>query len=529
MRCLPVLALLLSVSAVVAVRPAAAQVPTADVTGGTVRGAVAGELSVFKGIPFAAPPVGDLRWRPPQPVVPWAGVRDALAFGPAPMQYQPAVAVAAGMMGLDRVGEDCLYLNVWSAAKTAGERRPVMVWIYGGAFVLGSTGMPMYDGGNLARRGVVVVSVAYRVGPFGFLAHPELSRENGGHGSGCYGIQDQIAGLKWVRDNVARFGGDPANVTIFGESAGGESVNILAGSPAAAGLFHRAICESGGFMAPARRADGEVAAGPLALPYAEAKGVSYLAKLGVADVGAARKLPADAIQRVKFDPCWPAADGPTIPGDLFERFEHGQFNDVPVLLGTNTNDGAMFAPVSTTPAAFERLLRRQPGGGADGILAAYPHATAAEASRSNRELVRDWIFAWPTWSWARLQSRYGKGRAYLYSYNYTAPRVANGAGHTAELPYVFGHLGGLFNPAASAENRAVSDQLMSYWTRFATTGDPNGPGLPAWPAFDERADTTLIIDRPTKVGPTPNLEQLQALDVSIGQARAQRRTPTTAP
>ena len=230
--------------------PLLAQVSTAKVTGGIVEGAVMDGIASFKGIPFAAPPVGDLRWRPPQPVKPWTGVRKADEFAPAPIQDPAAVAELA-KLGLPPIkfSEDCLYLNVWTGAKKAGEKRPVMLWIYGGSFTSGMTNYPDYDGTNLARKGVVLVSVAYRVGLMGFLAHPELSKESG-MGSGNYGIRDQIAGLKWVKENIAQFGGDPSNVTIFGESAGGLSVALLTASPLAKGRFQRAISESGGGPAP---------------------------------------------------------------------------------------------------------------------------------------------------------------------------------------------------------------------------------------------------------------------------------------
>src|SRR6266568_2240155 len=228
--------------------PTLSQIQTVQVTGGKLQGVVKDGVASFKGIPFAAPPIGELRWKPPQPVKPWSGIRKADAFGPAPMQIR-APSLLLG--GWSRVSEDCLYLNVWTPARRADEKLPVMVWIYGGGFIIGMTSMPLYDGTKLAQKGVVMVSLAYRVGPFGFLAHPELSRESG-KGSGCYGLQDQVAGLRWVKDNIARFGGDPSRVTIFGESAGGIAVSMLAASPAAKGLFHRAISENGGSFAPVR-------------------------------------------------------------------------------------------------------------------------------------------------------------------------------------------------------------------------------------------------------------------------------------
>src|SRR5436309_782665 len=229
-----------------------AQVRGADVTGGKVDGVVTSGIASFKGIPFAAPPTGELRWKAPQPVKPWTGIKDASTWGPACIQDPMFPRLFGAPMTV--LSEDCLYLNVWTPAKTAGNKLPVMVWIYGGGFVGGQTSVPLYDGTKLAEKGVVVVSVAYRLGAFGFLAHPDLSRESG-KGSGNYGLQDQIAGLQWVKANIAKFGGDADRVTIFGESAGGISVSMLAASPAAKGLFQRAISESGGSFGSARYAN----------------------------------------------------------------------------------------------------------------------------------------------------------------------------------------------------------------------------------------------------------------------------------
>ena len=272
--------------------PAAAQVQTVAVTGGSVEGVVSNGIVSFKGIPFAAPPIGDLRWKAPQPVNPWTGVKKADKFAVKCMQ-DPNMSAIFG--GPPAVGEDCLYLNVWTPAKTAGDKLPVMVWIYGGGFFGGETSSPAYDGTRLAEKGVVLVSVAYRVGVFGFLAHPELSQESR-TGSGNYGLRDQIAGLKWVKENIARFGGDPSRVTIFGESAGGISVSMLAASPAAKGLFTRAISESGGSFAPPRFGqEGGQSVAPLKV--AEAAGQAVLTRIGASDIKAARALPADQIQK----------------------------------------------------------------------------------------------------------------------------------------------------------------------------------------------------------------------------------------
>jgi len=474
--------------------------PTVTVTGGEVRGVVEDGITSFKGIPFAAPPVGELRWKAPQPVAPWDGVREAKDFGPMPMQR----------LLFTKGSEDCLYLNVWTAAKDPTERRPVMVWIYGGAFNGGWAGDATYDGTNFAKKGVVLVTFNYRIGVFGFLAHPELSAESG-KGSGCYGIQDQIAALRWVRENIANFGGDPSNVTIFGQSAGGISVALLAQSPPAKGLFHRAISQSGGSMAPVKTTADQANVLLPSLALAEQMGKAFVAGLGVTDIKAARTLSADAVQRGKVKSLpWPVADGETIvddnPLDLFER---GQFNDTPILVGTNSDD-AIFGS-KLTPAAFEKMVREGYPLAADEILAAYPHATKAQASRSSRDIARELLFAWPTWTWAKMQSQHGKGKAFLYYFDY-GPKPGK-VGHGAELRYVFGNFGGLlFGIAKTPENRAMSDTILSYWVNFAANGNPNGPGLPQWPAFDGQTMSTMIFGKTPKAGPTPNLEKLKAFD-----------------
>lgn len=489
---------------------------TVKVTGGEVRGVVKDGIASFKGIPFAAPPVGELRWRAPQPVVSWDGVREADQFGPPPMQ-SALLALVSGA----KPSEDCLYLNVWTGAKDAGERRPVMVWIYGGAFNGGWSGDAVSDGTNLAKKGVVLVNFNYRIGVFGFLAHPELSAESG-KGSGCYGIQDQIAALRWVRENIAGFGGDANNVTIFGQSAGGISVSILTQSPPAKGLFHRAISQSGGSMAPVKTAADQANVLLPSLALAEQTGKAFLADLGAADIKAARALSADAVRggKVKSLP-WPVADGETIvdenPLDLYER---GSFNDTPILVGTNSDD-AIFGS-KLTPAAFEKTVREGYPLAADEILAAYPHATNAQATRSSRDIARDILFAWPTWAWAKMQSQHGKGKAFLYYFDY-GPKPGK-VGHGAELRYVFGNSGGLlFGMADTPENRAMSDTIMSYWVNFATRGHPNGPGLRPWPAFDDQTMSTMVFAKTPQAGPTPNIEKLKAFDMYYARLREHRR------
>ncbi|HUL80584.1 MAG TPA: carboxylesterase family protein [Gammaproteobacteria bacterium] len=504
-----------------------AQITTARVTGGQIEGTAASGIASFKGIPFAAPPVGDLRWKKPQPVVAWSGVKKANAYGAACMQDPAMLRFTSAPEG---VSEDCLYLNVWTPAKAATDRLPVMVWIYGGGFAAGATSSSTYEGTRLAEKGVVVVSVAYRIGPFGFLAHPELSKESG-KGSGNYGLQDMIAGLEWVKANIAALGGDPRNVTIFGESAGGIAVSMLGASPAAKGLFAKAISESGGNFAPPRHAN-EGGQNVPTLPVAEKFGAEFFTRLGAQSLSDARKLSAEQIQKV-LPPglgggFWPVADGDVLPGDQYVLYSQGKFNDTPVLIGTNSDEGALFARGPVTPAAYEKQIRDGYGERADAILAANPHATDADAATAAKNIFRDSAFAWPTWAWARLQSSKGKGAVYVYYYDHRTPQSPNGATHAAELTYVFRNLatlpavgGDSANSKPRPEDVAMSELVSSYWTNFAKTGDPNGAGLPKWPPFTESAQQAMFFDASSSARPLPNLEQLRALDGYYAWRRAQ--------
>ena len=503
----------------ISVAPALAQITQVQVTGGTVAGTVADGVASFKGIPFAQPPLGELRWRAPQPVKPWPGVRKATRFGPACMQ---APGLAHRMAPGVALSEDCLYVDVWTAAGSPGERRPVIAWIYGGGFTGGMTSAPLYDGANFARRGVVFVSLSYRVGALGFLATPELSRESG-QASGNYGLLDQIAGLKWIQANIARFGGDPSKVTLLGHSAGGFSVSMLAGSPLARGLFRGVISESGAnFMPPQDSAWGGGSIQTLRL--AQSAGQAWLAGLGARTLAQARALPAEklvAAQGVRGAPrFWPPVDGYVITGDQYRLWRQGRFNDTPILVGDVSDEAAAFGVHETDPAAFEAQVRHGYGKEADALLAVYPHATAEQATRSATQLRSDTTFDWGQYTWARLQSAHGRHRAYVYWFDRPSARDPNGSGHGQEVGYVFGNLGVGGRAQPTAQDQALSQRMQAYWVNFAMHGDPNGPGLPAWPAFTASRPLVMRFGVNPGPAPIPNQDRLKVLDDYYAWRRA---------
>jgi para-nitrobenzyl esterase len=426
--------------------------------------------------------------------------------------------------GKGGVSEDCLYLNIWSPAKSAGEHLPVLVWIYGGGFSFGSTSTPVHDGQHLARRGVVLVSINYRVGPLGFLAHPELSAESPHKVSGNYGLLDQIAGLRWVKNNIAAFGGDPAKVTIFGESAGGISVSMLCASPEAKGLFRGAISQSGGNFGPTRPTTypGE---NMHTLAEAEQAGVAYARKAGASSIAELRKLPPDKLPAGwGSGAAWPIVDGWVIPGDQFPLYEQGKYNDVAVLIGYNSDEGLSFAR-DKTPADYIASTRLRYGPYADKLIAAYPAGTD-RVPKSARDLTRDAAFGWHTWSWARLQSRTGKSKVFLYYFDQHADHPANspeadhGTPHGVDVPYVFQTLD-RNDAKLTPADFAVSETLATYWTNFAKNKDPNGEGQPVWPRFTEATPRVMHFHNGASVGEVPSAAALAVLDTYF----AWRRTP----
>lgn len=463
-------------------------------------------VTVFKGIPFAAPPLGDLRWRPPQPAAEWEDIRQAARFSAACMQT-PYPAGSLYRLPPEPVSEDCLYLNVWTAAASPNERRPVMVWIHGGGLTRGSGSARNYDGEELARKGVVLVTINYRLGAFGFLAHPELTGESAHHSSGNYGFLDQVAALEWVHRNIARFGGDPNRVTIFGESAGSWSVNLLMATPLAKGLFQRVIGESGADFGPLQK-----------LSAAEQAGVEFARSMG-ADSPSALRAKSSADLLAAPGPFSGAiflgnVDGWVLPEDVYAIFAAGKQNDAPLLLGSNADEGTAFTPASMTAEDFRQLVSRRFGARADAYLKLYPAGSDAEARASEAASIRDRTFGWEMRTWARMQARTGKSKVYLYYFSRVPPGPAGAvyrAYHAAEITYVFHNLG-LSDRPWEAVDRTLSDSMSSYWVNFATSGDPNGQDLLKWPAYDEKTDLVMGLGNQIEVRPAPYKAALDFFD-----------------
>ena len=498
---------------------------TAKVEQGVLQGTKEGGLTVYRGIPFAAPPVGDLRWRAPQPAAKWTGVRPADKFAPQCVQGGFGPPPEGGKP--PAMSEDCLYLNVWTPARSASDRIPVLVWIYGGGFNAGATSVPTYSGEVLARKGVVLVSIAYRVGPLGFLAHPELSVESPQHVSGNYGLLDMIAALQWIRKNIAAFGGDPNKVTIFGESAGGIAVSMLCASPLAKRLFEGAVSESGGSFGPPRLA-GLPGENMRTLVAAERAGALLARTAGAASIADLRKMPTDKIlaaTRGQRGMAWPIIDGWVIPNDQYTLYAAKQFNDVPVLIGYNSDEGASFSH-DRTPREYIDGVHKRYAGFADSLLKAYPVGETT-VPKTARDLGRDAAFGWHTWVWAELQSKLGKSKVFYYYFDQHPEPSANspqpdlGAPHGREVAYVFGHLNELHNEQPTEADRAISDAMSTYWTNFAKYGDPNGKGMPNWPAFSDQSPELMYFVGTPHTGPVPNEEGLKALDAYF----AWRRSP----
>ncbi len=474
--------------------PATAQLQTSQVR--TPKGVLEGVLSAdnkvraFKGIPYAAPPVGSLRWKAPQPAPSWTGVRKATEFGARCMQGP----IFPDMVFRDSgPSEDCLSLNIWMPATPTASRLPVMVWIYGGGYAAGSSSEPRQDGANLSKQGVIVVSMNYRLGLFGFFTHPDLAKESGHNATGNYGLLDQLAAIEWVKNNIALFGGDPNNITIFGESAGSFSVSAQMASPLAQGLFERAIGESGAFFG----------AGLLLKPAAEREKQDAAfaeSSLGTSSLQALRaKSAADLLNAalkqdtIRFSP---VIDGYFLPEDVYSIFRAGRQTHIPLLAGWNADEGsykAFFKGQAPTTQNFAARAHALFGADADKFLKAYQADTDIQAKRSAQDLAGDQFIAYSTWKWLEIQTETGQSPVFRYKFDQVTPLAPEAAQdpsseptayHSSEIAFVFGALSSKKLPWRPADY-TLSNLVSTYWANFAKTGNPNSPGLPEWPAYTE--------------------------------------------
>jgi para-nitrobenzyl esterase len=469
-----------------------AQTLVVQTTNGKIKGAFGKSQSVrmFKGIPFAAPPVGDRRWKAPQLVQNWKGIKECLDFSASPIQNKPQPFYCWSEEFIARpepLSEDCLYLNVWTTAKAPADKHPVFVWIYGGGLNSGSANCAIYDGEEMSKKGVVFVSINYRVGVLGFMAHPELSEESGHHASGNYGFLDQIAALKWIRSNIAQFGGDPNNVTIAGQSAGAFSVTALIASTLAKGLFHKAIAQSGGLFSNRLNKN---------LAQAEAQGVAFMKKAGATSIAELRKMSASDLQQISQDKevagFGTTLDGYVLPSDLRAYFKKGAQNQTPVMTGWVTGDGSLSNDSDTTVEAYTKMAASRYGKDADQFLSVFPASTNEEVKAQRLKLSLLGFAGLPS----HLLAHFNSKTTYLYQFGHVPPDKPGfpnyGAFHTSEVPYVL-HSLHTWNRSWEPLDKSLEDMLSSYWVNFAKTGNPNGKGLPEWKAYDARQANILVV------------------------------------
>ena len=493
-------ALAISVSLHHGVSLAQAPNPRVKTTLGEVEGKwiLANSQKAFLGLPYAAPPVGDLRWKAPQPPQPWKGIRNASSFGNRCEQWH----IWNDYIFLDPgPSEDCLYLNVYTPPTSSPARKlPVMVWIHGGGFLAGASSEPRYTNSALVSKGVILVTINYRLNAFGFLASEDLAKESGGH-AGNYGLMDMVASLQWVKANIAAFGGDPSNVTIFGESAGSFAVNALTATPSAKGLFQKAIGESGAFFGLTLAMTPRSSHTQGDQNWVNALGVKSLAEL--------RSLPADklieAMQKNPRVTYSPVVDGALLPESVATAYAAGHQTSVPSIIGWNRDERTGTLSKDLTAAKWKAYATEHYGPRADKFLAVFPGNTDEQAVKSADEVTTAGMIAFGAWKWADAQTATGNSPVYRYRFDRPSPPEPNHpqgkyAFHSAELEYVFGTLdvrqGAVWHP----EDRALSEEIITYWTNFAKTGDPNGKNLPAWPRFDKEK-SVLHLDTPTTAQP----------------------------
>jgi para-nitrobenzyl esterase len=529
---------LLTISTVFA-QPTGRLSETIAIDGGKISGLTLGvnkDVLSFKGIPYAKPPIGPLRWKPPQPLENWEGVRQAAAYGPTCLQ--PDVGFKASGIDLGKQSEDCLYLNVWTAAKSGDERRPVMMWIHGGGNVAGASQADI-DGEALSRQGVVFVSINYRVGIFGYFAHPLLSKESPNKISGNYGLFDQIAALKWIQRNIKAFGGDPDRVTVFGQSAGARNVCYLMASPLAKGLFHRAIAESGNALNPSfnchlreRWFDNEPVEKQgerIAKDLGYSDGPDLLSTLRSLD---AKKLlegsKAAVLPAPGFNTFDPVIDGWALPDDVMTLFEQGKQNLVPLIAGSNADEMNLFItkPPFDNMEAYRSMVKREYGKFADEVLTLYPVNEKSEIKKAMVDSQGDARYVAGARRFARAMEKAG-GKSYLYQFTMTWPGRMSSleAFHGAEIVFISNDIElykNIYHLPFEKKHQALSDVMSAYWVQFAKTGNPNKESLPEWPAYDSSKDQYIEFGEVVKVGQGLRKEKLDMWDNFVSEARKKR-------
>jgi len=483
--------------------PSDAQILRTTVAQGEIEGELHEGFALYKAIPYAEAPVGNLRWKAPVPKSPWKGVYKAENWGGRPFQ-----TVDPNQNGNEiPMSEDCLYLSVETPAKSKSEKLPVFVNIHGGAFATGS-----YSGTqeSFVREGIVYVSIEYRLGPLGFMAHPEASKESRDGISGNYGIYDQICALNWIHNNIAAFGGDPEKVTICGESAGGISVSILCASPLCKGLFRGAISESGGSFCPVASGDASpIGIGATTSYYkdAEKKGLDYQKKLNAKNLKQLRKISGDELIKAgSGSQFWPVVDGKAITGDIYKLYEQGNYNDVNVIVGYNSDEGSLFV-YQMTLDGYNGMLNSF-GPNAEKAKAVYPATNDKEALYAIQDIFRDTAFGWGTWAWANLQSKTGKSNVYMYYFDQASQnsliKNSRGATHVAEMPFIYDWHWGTMTEAETH----MAQIMPQYWINFIKTGNPNADGLPYWTTYKQGEATVMDMHNGFHLTPAPNQKQM---------------------
>ncbi len=457
---------------------------------GILKGLVEEDIVVFKGIPFAAVPVGDLRWQAPRPPMSWDGVRMADKFSPICMQ----IRMYPLDLPVEEMSEDCLYLNIWKPQKTTTDKLPVMLWIYGGGLTNGSASTPLYSGESMAKQDVIVLTANYRLGVFGFLAHPELSKEAEYKSSGNYGLLDMIAALQWIQENIESFGGDPNNVTVFGQSSGAISISALIASPLATGLFNKAICQSGGLFEPIELDKG------FSLFALEQAGERFAARAGVTSIKELRNISAEDLINIPYHTSM-NIDGYVLKQSPFNAYKNKEYNKVSILLGNTTDEGLEFiSDLNITKETYKDELKKHFPGWLVWLTAPDPGKSDEEAIKAAVAFEGDIRFKWNMWTWAKLASEENDNTVYVYQFAKSPPFPSDsdhadwGAAHGSDLYYVFGQFAQR-NWEWTQEDQELSNIMVKYWTNFAKYGNPNGKGLPQWPEFTVINPKALYLNR----------------------------------